>query len=252
MSTPQLPGSEIEKPVLEVASIGGGYGDIEVVHDVSLTVKAGQITALLGRNGAGKTTLLRLVAGISTRRRGQVLLEGHDICDMRAHRRVATGIGFVQEGKRIFRQRSIEDNIILGSYSRNLSRAERQEVVAEAFDRFPALAAKKGTTAGALSGGQQQMLAIAQTLAGKPKVLMLDEPSTGLAPSIVAEVVDLVNSLRAEGLAVLLVEQAVDFCLRIADEIVVMNLGRVVLNDHADAPELRHSIERAYLSGQGR
>lgn len=238
-------------PALVADGLSGGYGDIEVVHDVGVSVAPGRITALLGRNGAGKTTVLRLIAGISPARRGRVLLNGTDVTPMPAHRRVAAGIGFVQEGKQIFRERTVEENVLLGAYSRRPGRSERAEIVEQAYARFPALAAKRGTPAGMLSGGQQQMLAIAQALACRPSVIMLDEPTTGLAPSIVGEVFELLTVLRGEGMAVLLVEQAVDFCLRVADEVTVLNLGSEVLSSAVtDDCDLRDRLEAAYLAGE--
>jgi branched-chain amino acid transport system ATP-binding protein len=234
-------------PLLDVQGISGGYGDLRVVRDVSLTVAPGKITALLGRNGAGKTTTLRLISGLNRLDGGSVEVDGHDLSRASAHRRVEAGIAFVQEGKRIFRERTVRENLALGAYSQKLSRPRLQARVDQAFERFPALAAKRDVPAGFLSGGQQQMLAIGQALAAEPRILMLDEPTTGLAPSIVNEVFELVQSLRGEGLGVLLVEQAVEFCLRIADEAVVINLGKVVLSGPTDTPGIRAAVESAYL-----
>lgn len=235
-------------PTLSGISLHGGYGDIEVVSGVSVEVRPGKITALMGRNGAGKTTLLRLLAGLSRARQGRVVVDGTDLTGASAHSRVEAGLGFVQEGKQIFRERTVEENILLGGYSLRVHRRERQALLDEAFARFPGLVSKRDVQAGMLSGGQQQMLAIAQALAAKPKALMLDEPTTGLAPSIVAEVFELLGSLRKEGLAVLLVEQVVDFCLGVADEVVVLNLGREAFAGPVGSPGLRSSIEEAYLT----
>jgi branched-chain amino acid transport system ATP-binding protein len=237
-------------PVLEVRSIAGGYGDLRVVRDVSLTVEPGKITALLGRNGAGKTTTLRLVSGLNRLDAGAVVVDGRDVSRLPAHRRVAAGLGFVQEGKRIFRERTVRDNLALGAYSQRLSRGDLVARIDEAFTRFPALAAKRDTPAGFLSGGQQQMLAIGQALAARPRVLMLDEPTTGLAPAIVGEVFELVRELRQEGLGVLLVEQAVDFCLDVADDAVVVNLGRVVFSGPTGTAGIRTAVEAAYLGAE--
>jgi branched-chain amino acid transport system ATP-binding protein len=180
-------------------------------------------------------------------RTGTVTLGGVDVSRLPAHKRTGHGLAYVQEGKRIFRQRTVRENILLGTYPLNLRRAARVEAIDEAFDRFPALAQKSEAYAGLLSGGQQQMLAIAQALASKPRVLMLDEPTTGLAPSIVGELFDLIQRLRREGLAVLLVEQAVDFCLELADQAIVLNLGRVVFAGPADSPLTRTAVDTAYL-----
>lgn len=234
-------------PILEVASIAGGYGDITVVRDVSFTATAGQITAILGRNGAGKTTSLRMVSGLNPISNGSVRLAGEDVGRLGPHARTAKGIAYVQEGKRIFRQRSVQENLIMGSYSLRIPRSRVMEKVEEAFERFPALAQKRDVAAGLLSGGQQQMLAIAQALAPEPRVLMLDEPTTGLAPSIVGELFELISVLRDEGMAVVLVEQAVDFCLGIADEAVVLNLGQVVYRGDAKSASTRSAVEAAYM-----
>ncbi|MWA03183.1 ATP-binding cassette domain-containing protein [Actinomadura sp. LD22] len=234
-------------PVLEVRSIAGGYGDLRVVRDVTLSVQRGKITALLGRNGAGKTTTLRLISGLNRLESGEVLLDGRDVSRLSAPKRARSGLAYVQEGKRVFRERTVRENIVLGTYAERPSGAQLAARVDEAFERFPALAAKRDSPAGLLSGGQQQMLAIAQALAARPRVLMLDEPTTGLAPTIVDELFDLVQALRSEGLGVLLVEQAVDFSLGVADDAVVINLGGVVFRGAADAPDVGAAVEAAYM-----
>ena len=234
-------------PVLRVSGATGGYGDIVVVRDVSFEVHAGSITALLGRNGSGKTTTMRLVSGLNPLVAGDVELDGESIGSMPAHVRVGKGLAYVQEGKRIFRKRSVRENVVLGAYTAKLSRREGAERVDEAFDRFPALAAKAAMPAGSLSGGQQQMLAVAQALAPRPRVLMLDEPTTGLAPAIVGELFELVAGLRAEGLAVVLVEQSLELTLGVADTAVVINLGSVVFEGDASHERTRLAAEEIYL-----
>jgi len=238
------------QPLLEVASIAGGYGDITVVRDVSFAARPGQITAILGRNGAGKTTSLRMVSGLNSISSGSILWDGEDISKKQPHVRTASGLAYVQEGKRIFRERSVQENLMLGAYTMKIPRSQVMARVNEAFDRFPALAAKRGVDAGLLSGGQQQMLAIAQALVPGPRVLMLDEPTTGLAPSIVGELFALIETLRDEGMAVVLVEQAVDFCLGIADEAVVLNLGSVVYRGAAKDAATRKAVEATYMGAE--
>jgi branched-chain amino acid transport system ATP-binding protein len=237
----------VDEVLLEVHDVSGGYDDITVVREVSFSVSTGQIAAILGRNGAGKTTTLRLASGLNPLRSGSVTLGGADVSRLPAHKRTGHGLAYVQEGKRIFRQRTVRENILLGTYPLKLRRAELAVAIDEAYERFPALAQKKDVHAGLLSGGQQQMLAIAQALASKPRVLMLDEPTTGLAPSIVGELFDLIQRLRHEGLAVLLVEQAVDFCLELADQAIVLNLGRVVFAGPAHSAATRSAVDNAYL-----
>lgn len=240
-----------EAPLLSVDGITGGYGDITVVRDVSFSVQAGAITAILGRNGAGKTTTLRLVSGLNPLGAGSVRLDGAQIGHIRANARTARGIAYVQEGKRIFRQRTVRENLVLGSYASRVNRREALARVEQGFERFPALRAKSDVAAGSLSGGQQQMLAIAQALASDPQVLILDEPTTGLSPAIVGELFELIGRLRDEGLGVLLVEQAVDFTLAVADTAVVMNLGSVVAAGPAADPAIRAAVESSYVGELG-
>jgi branched-chain amino acid transport system ATP-binding protein len=234
--------------LLEVESLSSGYGDIRVVHEVSFSVDAGQAVALLGRNGAGKTTVLRAISGLNPATRGRVVLEGRDLSKVTVHHRVGTGIAYVQEGKRVFRHLSVRDNLALGGYAVRLSRRMLDERIETAYGRFPVLADRRNVPAAALSGGQQQMLAIAQALISEPRVLLLDEPSGGLAPTIVADVLATVKELIATGLAVVLVEQSVGFALDLADKVVVMDLGQVVLDASATAPDLEKQIEKAYFA----
>ncbi len=228
--------------LLEVRGLATGYGDIRAVWDASLTVRKGEVTALLGRNGAGKTTTIRAIAGLNKVDAGTVSFEGKDITGTPAHRRVGAGIAYVQEGKRVFRRRTIEENLLLGGYTRGLGKRKLRAEVEPVYEMFPILADRRDTAAGALSGGQQQMLAIGQALMAKPTLLMLDEPSGGLAPSIVGEVMAAVLKLKAAGLGVLLVEQAVAAALEVADRVTVLEIGRTVLDrpaaDIADAEEL--------------
>jgi branched-chain amino acid transport system ATP-binding protein len=215
-----------------VEGLAGGYGDIQVLWDVSLTVDPGSVTVVLGRNGAGKTSLLNAVAGLlPTVRSGRISFEGRDIRGLNSYDRIRSGLAYVQEGKRIFRRRSVEENLLLGGYTvkRPLFRRGQQLTTAVelAYERFPMLAERKKLMAGRLSGGQQQMLAIAQALIPGPRVVMLDEPSAGLAPVIAKEVFALVGKLREDGLAVLLVEQVIEQAMGVADRVVVIESGRV-------------------------
>jgi branched-chain amino acid transport system ATP-binding protein len=236
--------------LLEVSGLTVGYGDIVAVRDVAFDVQPGSVQALLGRNGAGKTTTLRGIAGLSSCPPGSVLLDGVDISRMAAHRRAAIGIAFVQEGKRVFRQRTVEENLLVGCHSVRLPRRQLAERIEEAYTRFPVLADRRAVKAGAMSGGQQQMLAIASALVSHPRIVMLDEPSAGLAPTIVADVLRVVQELREEGMGVILVEQAVEFAFAAADSVVVVDLGRVVLRGSARDDGIRKSVEDAYM-GRG-
>jgi branched-chain amino acid transport system ATP-binding protein len=236
---------------LEVCGLSTGYRDVRVVHDVSLEVESGRVTALLGRNGAGKTTVLQAIAGLNPSQPGAVLLDGEDIGRRRAPARVRAGIGLVQEGKRVFRGLSVEQNLTVGAYSQRLSRHELDARRAEMYELLPVLHDKRTVRAGALSGGQQQMLAIAQTLMAAPDIVMLDEPSAGLAPAVVAEIRRLLEGLRDRGLGVLLVEQSVDFALAVADAVVVVDLGRDVLRADPRLGDPRPAIEDAYMGRLG-
>ena len=233
--------------LLEVSGIAAAYGDVPALWDVSLGVASGQVTALLGRNGAGKTTTLRTIAGLNRATRGTVALEGRDIAGLPAHRRAGAGIALVQENKRIFRQRTVEENLLLGGYPARSQRRELRARCEQMYERFPVLGERRAGRAGSLSGGQQQMLAIAQALMAGPKVLMLDEPSAGLAPSAVGDTLRLVRELCDEGLGVLLVEQSAETSVAAADRVVVLDIGRVVLDRPASEVEDLTVIERAYM-----
>jgi branched-chain amino acid transport system ATP-binding protein len=230
---------------LEVEHVHTGYGDIRVVRDVSLTAEAGSISVLLGRNGVGKTTTLLAVAGLLPASSGHVSLHGRDITRARAEARVRAGLGFVQEGKRVFRDRTVDENLLLGAFTVRAGRKAWRRSIEEAYERFPLLREKRSEVAGRLSGGQQQMLAIAQALLAQPTVLMLDEPSAGLAPQVVDAVFDTLRTLREDGLAVLLVEQAIDQAIRISDHVYVMDGGRITgswRTSELDAETIRSEI----------
>jgi branched-chain amino acid transport system ATP-binding protein len=235
---------------LTVTGLTAGYGDITAVWDLDLTVSAGQIVALLGRNGAGKTTTLHAIAGLLPASRGTVTLGDTDITRFAPYRRVSAGIALVQEGKQIFRHLTVEENLYLGAYARRIRRRHMHRHLDEQYERFPMLAERRKAKAGSLSGGQQQMLAISQALLAEPSVLMLDEPSAGLAPAIVIEVFDVVSRLRDQGIGVLLVEQLADRALAIADDVIVLDIGRVILRH--DTAEGRNPavLEAAYFGRQ--
>lgn len=233
------------EPALELKGITAGYGDIRVLRDVSLSVWAGACTLLLGRNGAGKSTALLTASGVIRPSSGSVHFHGQDLTSMSAHRRARVGLAFAQENKRVFKRRTVEQNLLLGGYS--MAKNDRRQAVEVAYSRFPILADKRKTSAGSLSGGQQQMLAIAQALMPSPTVLMLDEPSAGLAPSIVREVLDTVDRLKSEGIGVLLVEQLVDKAMPVADHVVLLEHGRVVLSTPAGEIDDLSGLREAYM-----
>ncbi len=215
--------------LLTVDNLQTGYGDLKVVRDVSLTVRSGQITVLLGRNGAGKTTTLRAITGLNRTYGGQISYLGKKLGETPAYKRVSQGMSYVQEGKRVFHELSIEQNLLLGGFSTRSSKRTLVAAAQEIYEFFPILGEKRSLPAASMSGGQQQMLAIGQALMAKPRLLILDEPSQGLAPVIVKEVMERVHALKATGLGILLVEQAVQDSLAIADEVSVIDMGRTVL-----------------------
>jgi branched-chain amino acid transport system ATP-binding protein len=235
-------------PLLRITNLAAGYGDLRAVWDVSLEVSPGRILALLGANGAGKSTTLLAVLGLSRMMGGSIEMEGRDVRGLPPYDRAKLGIGLVQEGKRLFRQRTVEQNLLLGGWTIPRPRRQRlKQAVARAYDRFPVLADRRHEQAGSLSGGQQQMLAIAQALVPEPRVLMLDEPSAGLAPIIVSEVLGVISDLRAEGIGILLVEQLVDAALEVADHVTVISRGRMAWSGPRAAVGGRQDILDAYL-----
>ncbi len=252
MTDPLIPPSQTaDEPVLAVERLATGYGDLRVVWDVSLTVTAGTVTALLGRNGAGKTTTLRAIAGLNRADAGTVRFRGEDITKQLAHRRVRQGMAYVQEGKRMFRRRTVRDNLLLGGYSLRLGKRRLVADLERVYGLFPVLADMARRPAGSLSGGQQQMLAIGQALMARPRLLMLDEPSGGLAPAIVADVMQKIDELKSTGIAILLVEQAVEAAASVADRMVVLDVGRVVLSGAAGELDDLELVRNAYFGRRG-
>jgi branched-chain amino acid transport system ATP-binding protein len=215
-------------PLLDVRSISAGYGDLIAVRDVSVQVSAGELVAIIGRNGAGKSTTLLAIAGVLKARSGSIVLAGTDVTSRSVVRRITLGLSCVPEGRQVFRRRTVTENLALGTYPLRLRRRDRQQRIEQTLGRFPLLADKKTARADQLSGGQQQLLAIAQALMAQPRVLLLDEPSAGLAPAMFDLVLDVVDELRAAGTAIILVEQLVNDVMNRADKLVILDEGRVV------------------------
>ena len=235
------------EPLLRVDNLHAGYGKVGVLRGINLLVRPAEIVALLGPNGAGKTTLLRALSGLLPPTAGRVTLGGADLrgADPRACARA--GLVHVVEGHRVFTQLSVADNLALAAF--DLPRAARAARVEKALDVFPEIAAKRGDKGGALSGGQQQMLAVAQGLVRRPRLLLLDEPSAGLSPVLVDRVLAVLARLRDAGTAVLLVEQLVEKSLAVADRVYALAQGRIALAAPAGEPGLAARLERAYLGG---
>ncbi len=230
--------------VLAVRGLETGYGKLAVVHGVDLTVGAGEVVALLGPNGAGKTTLLRAISGLLPWT-GHVQFGERNLRDVGPREAVRAGLSHVIEGHRVFTQLSVTDNLLLAGY--DLPRGERAARVEEALAFFPEIAAKRNDRGSALSGGQQQMLAVAQGLVRHPRLLMLDEPSAGLSPVLVDRVLDVVTRLRRQGTAVLLVEQLVEKSLAVADRVYALAQGRIVLEGRTDEADLPDRLQHAYF-----
>jgi len=233
-------------PLLAVRGLRSHYGPIEVLHDVNFTVGREQLVALVGANGAGKTTLLRALSGVQKVTGGQIEFDNRDITGLRADKRVRLGICHVPEGRRVFGPLSVEDNLRLGAYCRPHSR-EVADDLERMYAMFPILKQKAKLPAGTLSGGQQQMLAMARALMGHPRLLLLDEPSMGLAPLLIQEIFNAVVELRKQAMTILLVEQNAHAALAIADRAYVIETGKVVLSGSGKELLENERVREAYL-----
>jgi branched-chain amino acid transport system ATP-binding protein len=231
--------------MLSIAGLRAGYGKIEVLHDVSLNVEAGQIVTLIGANGAGKTTLLKTISGLIRPNAGSIHFESESIARRPAHKVVARGISHVPEGRAILKRMTVLDNLRMGAFVRNDAEIARD--IDAVFVRFPVLGERRAQMAGTLSGGEQQMLAIGRALVARPRLLLLDEPSLGLAPKFVTRIFLTLRELRQEGKTILLVEQNARQALQVADTGYVMERGRIAFSGSGaallDMPEVR----RTYL-----
>ncbi len=234
-------------PLLKVDNIEVYYGMIKALKGVSFEVNKGEIVALIGANGAGKTTILHTISGLLKPKSGNILFNGIDITKAPAHKIVTMGMAHVPEGRRIFSQLSVLDNIKLGAFTRK-DKEEIDETLKYVYERFPRLEERKNQIAGTLSGGEQQMLAMGRALMSKPDFVIMDEPSMGLSPLLVSEIFDIIKAINDNGTTVLLVEQNAKKALSIADRAYVLETGNIVLS--GDAKELMNdeSVKKAYLS----
>jgi branched-chain amino acid transport system ATP-binding protein len=241
---------ETSRPLLEVKGLSSGYGNVPVLREVNLAMRPAEIVALVGSNGAGKSTLLKAISGLLPTTTGSITWDGVEIAGYKPGEIVSLGLLHVAEGRRLFREQSVEHNLDLGFYGAGLGRHAERRRLEEVLTMFPILADKRKALAGALSGGQQQMLAIAQAVMRAPRLLMLDEPSLGLAPIVVDQVFDFLVRLRDSGCAVLLVEQLVERAMEIAGHAFVLQEGRIV--GSGPAADLMKSaiVTRAYMAGQ--
>ena len=238
------------RAMLELRAIAARYGAAPALRDVSVTMGAGELVCVVGPNGAGKTTLINVIAGIHRAAAGAIVLDGTDLARWPAHRFCDAGIALVPEGRRLFTTMTVRENLELGSY-RAAAKANRRTSLEQVCARFPVLGTCLDRLAGTLSGGQQQMLAIGRALMAQPRILLLDEPSLGLAPIIVLEMFDLIRRVNAEGTAVLLVEQNVAMALEVARRAYVLEEGSIVAEGEPAALLSQPHIRRAYLGLEG-
>ena len=231
--------------MLAVEEVRSSYGRIEALHGVSIDVAAGEIVTLVGANGAGKTTLLRAISGVQPISAGRIRFEERRLDGMSAHARVALGIAQVPEGRQVFAPLSVEDNLRLGGWTRRAERLDSE--LAGVYELFPALASRRRVSSGTLSGGEQQMLAIGRALMAKPRLLLLDEPSMGLAPMLVEQILVVLRRLKQGGLTVLLVEQNARAALAIADRGYVVETGRIATSGSAGELLADDRVRAAYL-----
>jgi branched-chain amino acid transport system ATP-binding protein len=242
---PEAPGRDI----LRVEEIRYGYGDLVAVWDVSFVAREGRVTAIVGANGAGKSTLMWGLSGLLPATSGKVFLEGADITGKSPSERARRGLTLVPEGKRVLRDLTVQENLMLGVAAGKRRASAGAGALDEMYERFPVLAQKRGQQAGALSGGQQQLLAIVSALITRPKVLLVDEPSSGLSPVAVDSILELLVELKSEGLAIVLVEQQVDAVMSgAADRVIVVEQGRISLDDKAEDVSLAALEQRIYTT----
>ncbi|WP_289151034.1 ABC transporter ATP-binding protein [uncultured Salipiger sp.] len=232
--------------MLEVKNVDAGYGSTVILQDVSLHVEPGEVVTIVGANGAGKTTLLRTISGLVTPRTGSITFEGRDITKLAAHETVDRGVTLIPEGRQLFPDMTVRDNLLMGAYSRH-ARDYQDDTLRQVLELFPRLRERLDQHASSLSGGEQQMVAIARGMMARPKLLMFDEPSLGLAPIIVAQVFEVIAQVAATGTTVLIVEQNVFHTLKAADRGYVLENGRMVLSDDAEALLQNDHVRQAYL-----
>ena len=232
--------------ILNIENINVYYGQSHALKDVSLKVNEGEIVALIGANGAGKTTTLRTVSGLLRSKTGSIKFMGNDISHTEAHKLVSMGVAHVPEGRHVFLQMTVQENLEMGAYTNS---ANLKEGLEDVYERFPRLKHRMNQIAGALSGGEQQMLAMGRALMSKPKLMMLDEPSMGLAPILVQQIFDIVKELNKAGTTILLVEQNAEMALEIADRAYVLETGKIKLSGTGKELAQSDEIKKAYLGG---
>ena len=233
--------------LLKVNDLNVYYGAIHALKGVSFEVNEGEIVTLIGANGAGKSTILKTISGILRSKTGSIEFEGEDITKLPPHKLPSLGVAHVPEGRRIFQQLTVKENLEMGAYTRPAS--EIKPSIEDVFKRFPRLEERKNQVAGTLSGGEQQMLAMGRALMCRPKLMMLDEPSMGLSPLLVQQIFDIIKELNEQGTTILLVEQNAKMALSIADRAYVLETGKIVMQGDAKAMLSDESVKKAYLGG---
>jgi branched-chain amino acid transport system ATP-binding protein len=247
-NSPDTPDSDPRPVLLEVRDVVVHYGRIQALHGVSLVVHEGELVTLLGSNGAGKTTMMRAISGLRPLSSGSVWFDGADVSKVKAHKRVADGLIQAPEGRGVFPGMTVTENLEMGCYGRKFpSRAEHRERLDWIFETFPRLAERRSQVGGTLSGGEQQMLAIGRSLMARPKVLLLDEPSMGLAPMIISQIFKIVSEINKQGTTVLLVEQNAQQALTRSDRAYILETGKVTRSGVARDLLADDSIRAAYL-----
>lgn len=236
----------LSTPALELKNLSVSYGAIRALHDLNLTVGTGEIVTLVGANGAGKSTTLRAISRIVNPTHGQILVDGQDVTRLPADAIVRLGVAHSPEGRRVLARQTVEDNLFLGAYVRN-DKAAIQADIHKQYERFPRLKERRTQLAGTLSGGEQQMLAIARALMSRPRILLLDEPSLGLAPLIVREIFAIIRELNQEGVTILLVEQNAQLALQTAARGYVLEAGDCTINGPAAELAADERVKKAYL-----
>ena len=232
--------------MLKVDNLNVFYGNIQALYDLSFEVNDGEIVSLIGANGAGKSTTLKTISGLLRSRTGDIQFKGESIAKTEPHIIVQKGLAHVPEGRRIFLSMTVEENLDMGAYS---SKDDKQKSLERVYELFPRLLERRKQIAGTLSGGEQQMLAIGRALMIKPDMLMLDEPSMGLAPMLVAQIFDIIKALNDNGTTILLVEQNAKMALAVSDRSYVLESGKIVLSDYAENLLNNDSVKKAYLGG---
>lgn len=233
--------------MLNIKNLAVNYGAINALKGVSLEVRAGEIVTIIGGNGAGKSTLMKAVSGLEPAAGGQIEFESHNVTLVPAHRRVALGIAQSPEGRQVFADQTVRDNLMLGAYLRDARDAEVEHDVEAQFAIFPRLRERQDQLAGTMSGGEQQMLAISRALMARPKLLLLDEPSLGLAPLIVKEIFAVIRALKERGVTILLVEQMANQALKVADRAYVLKTGEITSSGSAKEMLADPAVREAYL-----